>query len=63
MSMQSLDTENEVTNLEFAKDAVVAGLTSLVPSDSARYHLFWFRHTHEGDDTENAGEFLLIVIC
>ena len=34
----------------------VAGLPAEVPADSGRYHIFWYKHTHEGDYMETPGE-------
>ncbi|KAL8594720.1 hypothetical protein ACOMHN_051666 [Nucella lapillus] len=50
----SLDLDNEVVNLAKLSDLEVGSLASEVPADAARYHIFWFRHTHEGDYTESA---------
>ncbi|XP_076448185.1 twinfilin-2-A-like isoform X2 [Babylonia areolata] len=50
----TLDLEGEVVNLARSGDTEVGRLAGEVPTDSARYHLFWFRHTHEGDYTESA---------
>ncbi|XP_013408784.1 twinfilin-1 isoform X2 [Lingula anatina] len=45
----SVDLENEKICLEAAEDLAVSALPSRVPADHARYHLFKFKHTHEGD--------------
>ena len=34
----------------------VEDLPSAVPSDAARYHVFRFKHSHEGDYLESNGE-------
>ena len=36
----------------------VGNLSSQVPTDHARYHLFLFKHTHEGDYTESIGKII-----
>ncbi|KAL5013161.1 hypothetical protein ScPMuIL_007431 [Solemya velum] len=49
----SLDLKDEIVNLEIADDLKVHELASRFPADHARYHLFNFKHTHEGDYMEN----------
>ncbi|XP_033744679.1 twinfilin-1-like isoform X2 [Pecten maximus] len=49
----SLDMADEKIVLEKAEDIPTSALTGQVPSDHARYHLFNFKHTHEGDYTES----------
>ncbi|KAL3269336.1 hypothetical protein HHI36_008408 [Cryptolaemus montrouzieri] len=48
-----IDMENEQIDLSFAGNVSIDKLPSKIPLDSARYHLFKFRHTHEGDYMEN----------
>ena len=49
--------KKEVINLEVSEGEVKAdSLAGLVPEDSPRYHLFCFKHTHEGDYQEARGE-------
>jgi hypothetical protein len=52
---QSLDIVSERINLEVADNTDISSLVSRVPEDSARYHVFTFKHTHEGDYTESIG--------
>ncbi|CAH1783027.1 unnamed protein product [Owenia fusiformis] len=49
----SLDLKKETIELESIDDTTVATLPSRVPTDHARYHLFNFKHTHEGDYMES----------
>ncbi|XP_061175889.1 twinfilin-1-like [Saccostrea echinata] len=49
----SLDIPTETINLEMADNTDIKSLASRVPDDSARYHVFTFKHTHEGDYTES----------
>eukprot|EP00794_Sanderia_malayensis_P006064 gene6064-6766_t len=50
----SIDIDKEEINLERAEvDLHVNDLSTMVPSDAARYHFFLFKHTHEGDYMEN----------
>lgn len=49
----SIDAKKEVINLEAAKNEIDANsLSGLVPEETPRYHLFCFKHTHEGDYQE-----------
>lgn len=50
----SVDLQGEIINLAKSGDVEVSRLWSEVPTDTARYHLFWYKHTHEGDFTESA---------
>ncbi|XP_060079149.1 twinfilin-1-like [Ylistrum balloti] len=49
----SLDMTDEKIVLEKAEDIPTSALAGQVPNDHARYHLFNFKHTHEGDYTES----------
>ena len=49
----SLDLDKEIINYEEAEDVNVGELKKHVPTDHARYHLYNFKHTHEGDYTES----------
>lgn len=48
-----IDIPQETIHLVFAENITLERLPSKVPSDSARYHLYLFKHTHEGDYMEN----------
>lgn len=48
-----IDIEEETIHLVTAENIVLEKLPSKVPKDSGRYHLYKFKHTHEGDYTEN----------
>ncbi|XP_074030318.1 twinfilin actin binding protein [Leptinotarsa decemlineata] len=48
-----IDIEEERIHLVTAENIVLEKLPSKVPSTSGRYHLYKFRHTHEGDYTES----------
>lgn len=45
----SIDLKEELINLASTTDTSIAQLPRRIPNDSARYHLFRFPHTHEGD--------------
>ncbi|XP_069142445.1 twinfilin-1-like isoform X2 [Argopecten irradians] len=49
----SLDMTDEKIVLEKAENIPTSALADQVPEDHARYHLFNFKHTHEGDYTES----------
>jgi len=49
----SIDVEKEIINLKEQSEVTTSELASKVPSDSARYHFFLYKHTHEGDYLES----------
>lgn len=51
-----IEIEEEKVHLVCAENIKVDKLPSKVPNDSGRYHLFRFKHTHEGDYMENIGK-------
>lgn len=54
--LQSLDLSKEIINFEEAENVNVGDLQAHVPTDHGRYHLYNFKHTHEGDYMENIGK-------
>lgn len=48
----SLDIKRETIELEKSETIDVDEIRTKTPSDSPRYHLFLFKHTHEGDYLE-----------
>lgn len=52
----NLDLDEELIHLVTAGNVSLDKLPSKVPTDSARYHVFNFKHTHEGDYMENLGK-------
>ncbi|XP_060060543.1 toll-like receptor 9 isoform X3 [Erinaceus europaeus] len=48
-----LDLERETIELVHTQPTDVAQLPSRVPRDTARYHFFLYRHTHQGDRLES----------
>ncbi|RUS82674.1 hypothetical protein EGW08_009577 [Elysia chlorotica] len=48
-----LDLTKEIVNVSATDTFKVKNLVSHVPTDSARYHLYNFSHTHEGDATDS----------
>lgn len=53
-----IDLEEEKIHLVMACDVSLDKLPTKVPADAARYHLYNFKHTHEGDYMENIGRYL-----
>ncbi|CAG5118884.1 unnamed protein product [Candidula unifasciata] len=49
----SLDLVKEVVDVETTDNIHVNKLVSHIPTESARYHLFNFSHTHEGDSLDS----------
>lgn len=56
-----IDMEEEKIHLVMAGEVSLDKLPTKVPADSARYHLYNFKHTHEGDYMECIGKNLLPV--
>lgn len=50
-----VDLEEERIHLETADNISIEKLPSKVPETNARYHLYRFKHTHEGDYMETIG--------
>ncbi|XP_043934586.1 twinfilin-2-like isoform X2 [Protopterus annectens] len=48
-----LDTENETVELVHTQPTEIVDLPKRVPKDSARYHFFLYKHSHEGDYLES----------
>jgi len=49
----SIDLENESVMLTRSGDLLLEQLPAAVPSDTARYHIFRFKHNHESDYIES----------
>ncbi|XP_072845877.1 twinfilin-2 isoform X2 [Pogona vitticeps] len=48
-----LDLEQETIDLVHTKATEIADLPKRIPQDSARYHFFLYKHSHEGDYLES----------
>lgn len=48
-----IDLQNEIIELVKAKKLALSDLQKEIPKDQARYHIFSFKHTHEGDYLES----------
>ena len=52
----SVDVKKEIINLEEKGRCAPSELKTKVPEDQPRYHIFVFRHTHEGDLWNSVGK-------
>ncbi|KAK4814955.1 hypothetical protein QYF61_006899 [Mycteria americana] len=50
---QKLDLERETIDLVHTSPTEIADLPKRIPQDSARYHFFLYKHSHEGDYLES----------
>lgn len=57
-----LDFDEEKIHLVTAENISLNKLPSKVPENSARYHLYKFKHTHEGDFLENISKLLKFIV-
>ena len=57
-----LDLEKEDIMLVTAENISVEKLSSKVPESNARYHLFKFKYTHEGDYMEDIGNLAAVWV-
>lgn len=53
---QKLNLEQETIELVHTKATEIADLPRRIPQDSARYHFFLYKHSHEGDYLESVGK-------
>ncbi|NWW52919.1 TWF2 protein, partial [Pedionomus torquatus] len=51
-----LDLERETIDLVHTSPTEIADLPKRIPQDSARYHFFLYKHSHEGDYLESVGD-------
>ena len=56
ININCVDIGAEEVVLKISSSCTTAELASKVPEDSARYHLYRFKHTHQGDYRESNGE-------
>ena len=55
----SINISKEIIDLEDQKGCDVQHLSSRVPEDAPRYHVFRFDHTHEGDFLQSTSNILI----
>lgn len=58
---QRLDVEKETIELVHSNPTETCDLPRSVPKDTPRYHLFLYKHSHEGDYLESVG--MSLIIC
>ena len=56
ISQLSIDTGKEIIEYQNSSTCTVKELPKKCPDQEPRYHLFRFKHTHEGDYTESVSE-------
>lgn len=52
---QEIDIKNEIIILANTINTELKDLPKRIPRDSARYHFFLYKHSHEGDYLESIG--------
>lgn len=52
---QEIDIKNEIIILASTTNTELKDLPKRIPKDSARYHFFLYKHSHEGDYLESIG--------
>ena len=62
LTASSVDLENEIVILKSKGGCDISELPEKVPEDAARYHLFRFKHTHEGDYLESNGRIMIMIM-
>lgn len=53
-----MDQEKETIDLVHTKHTDIQDLPARIPKDTARYHFFLYKHSHEGDYLESIGKVL-----
>lgn len=53
---KEVDAEQELIRLCSTEPTEVKDLPMRIPKESARYHFFLYKHSHEGDYLESTGE-------
>ena len=61
VTIYSVDTDREEVVLVTYGGCTTEQLADKLPEESARYHLFRFKHTHQGDYKESNGECGVVV--
>jgi twinfilin-like protein len=47
----------EVVNIAISESCDAHSVARTIPDDHARYHIFNFKHDHEGNSMESLGQF------
>lgn len=61
VASQRLDVEKETIELVHSNPTETRDLPRSVPKDTPRYHLFLYKHSHEGDYLESVGMSLILI--
>ena len=56
LRQQQVDAEQELIRLSNTEPTELKDLPMRIPKESARYHFFLYKHSHEGDYLESTGE-------
>lgn len=62
LGQKQIDAEQEVIRLCSTEPTEVKDLPMRIPKDSARYHFFLYKHSHEGDYLQSTGDRLVICV-
>lgn len=58
---KEIDADQEIIRLRSTEPTEVKDLPKRIPKDSAGYHFFLYKHSHEGDYLQSTGDW--IVTC
>lgn len=61
VAFQRLDVEKETIELVHSNPTETRDLPRSVPKDTPRYHLFLYKHSHEGDYLESVGMSIILI--
>lgn len=56
---KQIDADQEVIRLCSTEPTEVRDLPKRIPKDSARYHFFLYKHSHEGDYLQSTGDWMM----
>lgn len=59
---KQIDADQEVIRLCSTEPTEVKDLPMRIPKDSARYHFFLYKHSHEGDYLQSTGDWSVICV-
>lgn len=59
--LQKLNIQGESIELADSGNITASELSSRIPVESARYHLFSFNHNHEGDFIKSKGTLVFLM--
>lgn len=59
LAEKEIDADQEVIRLCSTEPTEVRDLPKRIPKDSARYHFFLYKHSHEGDYLQSTGDWII----